>query len=74
MKSSVKLILAFSLITLTVGCAGPGIQEQIAAASEGRALERMADNLSNKASGGHCSIIKTGGLWSSTASTSISCP
>lgn len=74
MKSSVKIIIAFSLITLTVGCSGISIQDQIQASSEGRALERMADNLSNKASSGHCSIIRTGGLFSASESVSISCP
>jgi len=72
-KSSVYIILAFSLITLT-GCASSAIQDQIQASSEGRALERMADNLSNKASSGHCSIIRTGGFFQASSSVSISCP
>lgn len=72
-KSGVYIIFAFSLITLT-GCAGANVQEQIQASSEGRALERMADNLSNKASSGHCSIIRTGGLFQTSSSVSISCP
>ena len=74
MKSSVKILIAFSLITLTVGCAGSGIQEQIQASSEGRALEKMADNLSNKATAGHCSIIRTGGIFQASETVSISCP
>lgn len=73
MKSSVKIIIAFSLITL-VGCAGANIQDQIQASSEGRALERMADNLSQKANTGNCSIIRTGGFFYATSSVSISCP
>lgn len=73
MKSSVKIIIAFSLITL-IGCAGVSVPEQIQAASEGRALEKMADNLSQKASTGNCSIIRTGGFFYATSSVSISCP
>lgn len=62
------------LAMLLGGCAGSSVQEQIQASSEGRALERMADNLSNKASSGHCSIIRTGGFWTVGTSTTVSCP
>ena len=68
-----KLILA-AVVALSTGCAGTSIQDQIQASSEGRALERMADNLSNKASAGYCSIIRTGGLFRASNSVSISCP
>lgn len=69
MKATVIL-----LSTLLVGCAGPSIQEQIQASSEGRALERMADNLSNKATAGNCSIVRTGGMFYASSTVSISCP
>lgn len=62
------------LSILLVGCAGTSIQDQIQASSEGRALERMADNLSNKAEAGHCSIIRTGGMFYASSTVSISCP
>lgn len=62
------------LTILLAGCAGPSIQEQIQASSEGRALERMADNLSNKATAGNCSIVRTGGMFYASSTVSISCP
>lgn len=68
-----KSIVLLSLIFLG-GCAGASIQDQIQASSEGRALERMADNLSNKAEAGHCSIIRTGGFFHASNTVSISCP
>lgn len=71
-----KLILA-AVAAMSIGvagCAGVSVPEQIQAASEGRALERMADNLSQKASTGNCSIIRTGGFFYATSSVSISCP
>ena len=71
MKASIAIVL---LSLSTAACTGPTIQEQISAASEGRALERMADNLSNKANTGTCSIIRTGGFWTTSTSTTVSCP
>jgi len=70
--NATKIAVVF-LSILTGGCAGNGIQEQIQASSEGRALERMADNLSQKASS-HCSIIRTGGIFSASETVTISCP
>jgi hypothetical protein len=72
MKKQILIIAAVAV--LSTGCAGTTIQDQISASSEGRALERMADNLSHKASTGNCSIIKTGGFFMTTSSVSISCP
>lgn len=71
MKKTIALAITLTLLT---GCASSSVQDQIQASSEGRALERMADNLSNKASSGHCSIIRTGGLFQASTSVSISCP
>ena len=70
--NTLKLAVVF-LAILVGGCAGANIQEQIQASSEGRALEKMADNLSQKAST-HCSIIRTGGVFSASETVTISCP
>jgi hypothetical protein len=69
-----RILTIVAVAILTTGCAANGVQEQIQASSEGRALERMADNLSNKANTGNCSIIRTGGFFYATSSVSISCP
>jgi hypothetical protein len=71
----VMKILTLAVVTaLSTGCGGISIEDQIQASSEGRALERMADNLSNKATAGNCSIIRTGGMFYAASSVSISCP
>lgn len=68
-------IIPIAAVVFLAGCAGNSAIETIQAASHARALERMADNLSNKASAGHCSIIKTGGQWySQEETTTVSCP
>jgi hypothetical protein len=69
-----KYGIVIALAIVLGGCGGLSIQDQIQASSEGRALERMADNLSEKASSGHCSIIRTGGFLQASTSVSISCP
>jgi hypothetical protein len=70
-----KILIPILGIALSTGCASGGsIQDQIQASSEGRALERMADNLSNKANTGYCSIVRTGGLFQASETVSISCP
>ena len=71
MKKTIALVITLTLLT---GCAANSVSDQIQASSEGRALERMADNLSNKATSGHCSIIRTGGLFHASTTTAISCP
>ena len=69
-----RILTLVVVSVLSTGCAGISIEDQIQASSEGRALERMADNLSNKAEAGHCSIIRTGGFFRTSSSVSISCP
>ena len=69
-----KILTLAVVVSMSIGCATVSVPEQIQAASEGRALERMADNLSQKASTGNCSIIRTGGFFYATSSVSISCP
>lgn len=69
-----KILILVAVTILSTGCGSVSIQDQIAASSEGRALERIADNLSNKASSGNCSIIKTGGFFYATSSVSVNCP
>ena len=71
MKKTIALAITLTLLT---GCASSSVQDQIQASSEGRALERIADNLSTKASSGHCSIIRTGGMFSASETVSVSCP
>ncbi len=68
-----KILILAVVAAMSTGCAGVSVPEQIQAASEGRALERIADNLSQKASTGNCSIIRTGGFFYATSSVSINC-
>lgn len=68
-------IIPILAMLLVAGCAGSTAMQTIQAAGHSRALERMADNLSNKATMGTCSIIKTGGAWySAEEATTVNCP
>lgn len=67
-------LLPILAMLLVAGCAGQSAVETIRAASHARAVERMADNLSNKASMGTCSLIKTSSIWSADETTTVNCP
>lgn len=67
-----KSLRILPLLLVLGGCTGTSVRDQMNAASEGRALEAMADNLSSKEYVQTCTILRDK-PWFGTESVSIHC-